>query len=79
MIGLESINTRYRSHLAAAVRRVNAEHDAAGRPDLPALNDCWVDLMTQMQVARSAGDDVVELRAIRTWEARAIDLIRGSR
>jgi hypothetical protein len=79
MIGLQTIPTSYRSELAAAIRRVNAEHDAAGRPDLPELNGCWVDLMTQIQVATSAGDDVVELKAIRSWETEAIDLIRRSR
>lgn len=63
------------THLAAAVRRVNAEWSQAGEPGVGALRVLWLDLQRRLHLADLEGDHGEATRAIRAWQAAAIAAI----
>lgn len=76
---VEIVHTYLQSDLAAAVRRVNARHRRAGRPELPGLDRCWTRLVRDLRRADAVGDGLGQRQAIQQWEADAVQTIEGSR
>jgi len=71
-------HTYLRPELAAAVRRVNAKHRAAGCPDLAGLDRSWSKLVRDLRRAQAVGDGQGQRNAIQAWEADATQTIKRS-
>ena len=70
-----AFSAKHSSALAAAVRRINASHQAVGAPELLELDRLWLELRDQLHLADAAGDEAAATRAIRNYQARAMALL----
>ena len=69
------IRAAHASALASAVRRINREHEAAGTPEIRALDRYWLDLKHELGLSELAGDLNRGLEAIERYELASLQAI----
>lgn len=71
----DEIRSAHASALASAVRRINREHQAAGTPEIRALDRYWLDLKRELGLSELAGELDRGLEAIERYELASLQAI----